>query len=42
MVMVRSPSDVDSLDSELIARTLDSIDNEEEEVFIITIFAFVS
>merc|ERR1719391_1666389 len=31
-IIARSPSEVDSLDSELIARTLDSIDNEEEEV----------
>jgi len=30
--MARSPSEVDSLDSDLIARTLASIDNEEEEV----------
>jgi len=30
--IARSPSEVDSLDSELIARTLNSIDNEEEEV----------
>ena len=35
--MARSPSEVDSLDSDLIARTLASIDNEEEEVFIIII-----
>jgi len=30
--IARSPSEVDSLDSELIERTLASIDNEEEEV----------
>merc|ERR1719239_323629 len=30
--IARSPSEVDSLDSDLIARTLASIDNEEEEV----------
>merc|ERR1719249_93626 len=31
LTIARSPIEVDSLDSELIARTLDSIDNEEEE-----------
>merc|ERR1719237_1704111 len=30
--IARSPSEVDSLDSELVARTLASIDNEEGEV----------
>ena len=31
--VARSPSEADSLDSELVARTLASIDNEEGEVF---------
>merc|ERR1719180_266483 len=31
-IIARSPSEVDSLDSDLIARTLASIDNEEAEV----------
>ena len=39
MILLRSPSEVDSLDSELIARTLASIDNDEEEVFIIIIIS---
>ena len=35
LIVPRSPSEVDSLDSELVARTLASIDNEEGEVFVI-------
>ena len=42
MIVPRSPSEVDSLDSELVARTLASIENEEGEVFIfIFIFVFI-